>query len=561
MLPPRPVCRIGSSRDRQTMNERVAPKRKGVRKARGEAAGEGARPPSGAESLLGTLVGAGVEVCFTNPGTSEMHFVTALDKVPEMRGILTLFEGVASAAADGYGRMAGKPGSTLLHLGPGLGNAISNFHNARKARTPIVNLVGEHATTHLAYDAPLTADIEAIARPVSRWVRTSLSASTIAHDAAEAVAAAAGLGGGIATLIVPADASWDPSTGPVAPIAPVLPRRVGQAIVESVARALKGARKAAILARGTGLYGEGLESLGRIAAKTGATLFADTFAPRLERGAGRPVVHRMPYFAEDAAAVLEAFDVLVIAGTPPPVSFFAYPGKPSFLAAPGCAIHPLASPDDDVAAALADLADALGAPRKAGKAVRYELSVPGMPAGALDQAKVGAIVARLLPEGAIVSDECITSGAFTNQLGPSAKPHDILWLSGGAIGFGIPLATGTAVACPDRKSICLEGDGSGMYTLQALWTQARERLDVVTIIFANRSYKILHVELGRVGVDHETEKARRVLDIDDPALDWVKMSEGLGVPARRVDTAEAFADVLKAALAQKGPFLIEAVIP
>ncbi len=539
------------------MNVRAEMKRSGARASDKTPA---AKPQTGAESLLGTLVGAGVEVCFTNPGTSEMHFVTALDTVPQMRGILTLFEGVASGAADGYGRMTGKPASTLLHLGPGLGNAIANFHNARKARTPIVNIVGEHATTHLAYDAPLTADIEAIARPVSRWVRTSQSTGTVAHDAAEAVAAASSLSGGIATLIVPADISWDPSTGPAAPIAPVPPRRVEAAIVDGVARALKGARKAAILGRGPALHGVGLETLGRIAAKTGAVLFGDTFAPRMERGAGRPVVQRMPYFAEDAAAALAVFDVLVIVGTAPPVSFFAYPGKPSFLAAPGCAIHTLASPDEDVVAALTDLADALGAPRKAGKAGRYELAVPGMPTGSLDQAKVGTIVARLLPEGAIVSDECITSGAFTNEVGASAAPHDILWISGGSIGIGLPLATGTAVACPDRKCLCLEGDGSGMYTLQALWTQARERLDVVTVIFANRSYKILHVELGRVGVTAR-ERAGRVLDMDDPMLDWVKMSEGMGVPARRVDTAEDFADVLKAALAQKGPFLIEAVIP
>ncbi len=542
------------------MNERVSPKRAAPVRARRQPAGEGARPPSGAESLLGTLVGAGVEVCFTNPGTSEMHFVTALDTVPEMRGVLTLFEGVASAAADGYGRMTGKPASTLLHLGPGLGNAIANFHNARKARTPIVNIVGEHATTHLAYDAPLTADIEAIARPVSRWVRTSQSSATVAHDAAEAVAAASSLSGGTATLIVPADISWDPSTGPVAPIAPVPPRPVGEAVVEGVARALKGARKAAILGRGPALHGAGLEALGRIAAKTGAALFGDTFAPRMARGAGRPVVRRMPYFAEDAAAALADFDVLVLVGTTAPVSFFAYPNKPSFLAAPGCAIHTLASPDEDVVAALTDLADALGAPRKAGKAERYALDVPGRPSGPLDQQKVGAIVARLLPEGAIVSDECITSGAFTSEYGPSAAPHDILWISGGSIGIGLPLATGTAVACPDRKCVCLEGDGSGMYTLQALWTQARERLDVVTVIFANRSYKILHVELGRVGVT-AAERSGRVLDMDDPVLDWVKMSEGMGVPARRVDTAEDFADVFAAALKARGPFLIEAVIP
>lgn len=542
------------------MNERVVPKRDGVRKARGGAAGEGARPPSGAESLLGTLVGAGVEVCFTNPGTSEMHFVTALDSVPEMRGVLTLFEGVASGAADGYGRMTGKPASTLLHLGPGLGNAIANFHNARKARSPIVNIVGEHATTHLAYDAPLTADIEAIARPVSRWVRTSLSADTVAHDGAEAVAAAGSLSGGIATLIVPADISWDPSTGPVAPVAPVPPRRVEAAVVDGVARALKGARRAAILGRGPALHGAGLEALGRIAAKTGAVLFGDTFAPRMERGAGRPVVRRMPYFAEDAAEALSVFDVLVIVGTAPPVSFFAYPGKPSFLAAPGCAIHTLASPDEDVVAALTDLADGLGAPRKAGKADRYALTVPDLPSGDLDQEKVGAIVARLLPDGAMVADECITSGAFTHDYGPSAAPHDIMWISGGSIGIGLPLATGAAVACPDRKCVCLEGDGSGMYTLQALWTQARERLDVVTVIFANRSYKILHVELGRVGVS-AAERSGRVLDVDDPVLDWVKMAEGMGVPARRVDTAEAFADVFASAIKGSGPFLIEAVIP
>src|SRR6202453_4270285 len=163
---------------------------------------------NGAESLIRTLLGAGVEVCFANPGTSEIHLVAALDHMPEVRCVLGLFEGVVTGAADGYARMKEKPACTLLHLGPGLGNGLANLHNASRAQVPIVNIIGQHARYHLLYDAPLTSDIEAIARPYSKWLRTPSAASAIGRDAAEALVAARTAPGQIATLVVPADVAW-----------------------------------------------------------------------------------------------------------------------------------------------------------------------------------------------------------------------------------------------------------------------------------------------------------------------------------------------------------------
>jgi acetolactate synthase-1/2/3 large subunit len=509
---------------------------------------------NGAESLVETLVDGGVEVCFTNPGTSEMHFVAALDRFPGMRSILTLFEGVASGAADGYGRMAEKPAATLLHTGPGLANGLANFHNARKARTPIVSIVGDHATCHRQYDAPLSADVEAFARPVSGWVRSAADARSVASDGAAALAAALEPPGQIATLILPADCAWNEADGPAAP--PALPERETPApeTIDEVTAALRSREPAVILMTGQALLERGLETASRIAGATGARLMSQTFNARLQRGAGRAPIEPLPYFAESAVAALGGARHLILVGAQPPVSFFAYPDAPSWLTPEGCTIHTLAKPEEDADAALAAVADELGATSH--PPTLQEPSRVQPPTGALTPKAVHRSIAALLPEHAIVSDEAITGGFGMLYLSRGAAPHDWLQLTGGAIGQGLPLATGAAVACPDRKVICLEGDGSAMYTIQALWTQAREGLDVTNVIFANRSYAILEVELARVGAQ-PGPRARSNYFIGEPDLGFVEMARGLGVSAARVTSADEFNDRFAAAMQTPGPHLIE----
>lgn len=514
---------------------------------------------NGAESLVHTLVGCGVEVCFTNPGTSEMHFVAALDRVNGMRSILGLFEGAVTGAADGYGRMAEKPAATLLHLGPGLANGLANLHNARRASTPIVNIVGDHATYHAQYDAPLASDIKGFAGPVSGWIHSSPRPTTVAADGARAVAASLEPPGQIATLILPADTAWLEANRPAAPLPAPEPAHVDDAAVDQVAQALGNGKKSVMILRGAALKEKALASAGRIAAKTGVRLMCDTFAPRIQRGAGRVMVDRIPYFSEDIEREMEGTEQLILVGAKPPVSFFAYPGKPSWLTPDGCEIVVLAHPHEDGGAALAAVAEAVGAPKDpAGQA---ELNRPELPAnGALDQFTAGQVIGALLPDNAIVSDEAATSGIGSAIHTANSVPHDHLSLTGGAIGQGLPLATGAAVACPDRKVVCLHGDGGAMYTLQALWTQAREKLDVTTVIFANRSYAILNIELMRVGAENPGPKALSMLDLHNPELDWVKLAEGMGVEASRAETAEDFTDQFGAAIAAQGPRLIEVVL-
>jgi acetolactate synthase-1/2/3 large subunit len=513
---------------------------------------------NGAESLVRTLVGAGVDVCFSNPGTSEMHFVAALDKVDGMRAVLGLFEGAVTGMADGYGRMAEKPAATLLHLGPGLANGLANLHNARRAQTPIVNIVGDHATYHAQYDAPLASDIQGFARPVSGWVHSSPSSKTVAADGARAVQAARVAPGQIATLILPADTAWLDADGP-APALPIMgPVPVASLAVDRVAQALRSGRKSAMIIRGQALKKRGLIAAGRIAAKTGVRIMCDTFAPRLERGAGIVAVERIPYFAEQIVDTFKDIGELILVGSKPPVSFFAYPGKASWCTPEGCDIHYLAHAHEDGTAALEALADALGAPKDPAHVAPS--ARPDLPSGKLDQFSAGQIIAYYLPENAIISDEGATSGLGAQIATATGPAHDLLSLTGGAIGQGVPLATGAAVACPDRKVVCLQGDGGAMYTLQALWTQVREKLDVVNVIFANRSYAILNIELARVGAENPGPKALSMLDLHNPELNWVHLATGMGMEARRVDTAEDFADAFSSAIKARGPRLIEVML-
>jgi acetolactate synthase I/II/III large subunit len=514
---------------------------------------------NGAQALIRTLTGSGVDVCFSNPGTSEMHFVAALDAVPEMRGVLCLFEGVATGAADGYGRMAGRPAAALLHLGPGLGNGLANLHNARRARTPLLLVVGDHATHHKRFDAPLESDIEALAGTVSRWVRRSARSADVAADAAEAVAAAMRPPGGISTLILPADVSWSEGAEPARPLPVRPPASVPQETIESVAGTLRSGEPCVLLLGGPATRRPGLEAASRVAQATGARLLCETFPARLERGAGIPGIDRLAYLAEFAAEQLAGARHLILAGAAAPVSFFAYPGKASSLIPPGAEVHVLAEPADDVCGALGRLAD-LAAPGT--KPLAHEAERPELPSGDghLTGDAVAAAVGALLPEGAIVSDEANTSGLWLPGATAGAPPHDWLTLTGGSIGQGLPVATGAAVACPGRPVLALEADGSAMYTLSALWTHAREGLDITTVIFNNRSYAILNMELNRVGAEPAGDAARDLLELSRPNLDFVALANGMGVPASRASTPGEFGAQLQQALAEPGPHLIEAVI-
>jgi acetolactate synthase I/II/III large subunit len=512
---------------------------------------------NGAQSLVRTLVGGGVDVCFANPGTSEMHFVAALDTVPGIRCVLCLFEGVATGAADGYARMADKPAATLLHMGPGLANGVANLHNARRARSPIVNVVGDHATYHLQYDAPLTSDLEGIARPVSAWLRTSRSARMVGADAADAVSAARSTPGQIATLVLPADTAWTDG-GVVAQVPPPMPpKRVPDTVIDEVAQALCEGHST-LLIGGKGLRSRALELAAAIGLATGQPVTSISRNPRMERGAGRVAIDRLPNPIEKSIDMFHSLRSLILVDEDAPVAFFAHPGRPGKLTGPDSRVLTLASAADDVVGALEALAERVGA--KPGAVPRQEVLRPDIPGGELTLEKIGLALGALLPEHAIVCDESITSGRTFFKSTQGAPAHDWLQLTGGAIGIGMPMATGAAVACPERKVINLQADGSGMYTLQALWTQAREKLDVLTVIWANRSYKILHNEFVNVGAGHVGPSAHGMLSLDNPAIDWVSLARGLGVDGVRVASMEQLAIALRAGIGQRGPYLIEVVL-
>ncbi|HLU57866.1 MAG TPA: acetolactate synthase large subunit [Pseudonocardia sp.] len=520
---------------------------------------------SGAQALLGSLLDGGVDTCFANPGTSEMHFVAALDGVARMRAVLTLFEGVATGAADGYARMAERPAATLLHLGPGLANGLANLHNARRAGTGVVNVVGDHATTHAPLDAPLQSDIHAIAGAVSGWVRTTTSPAEVGADAAEAVAAAKA--GQVATLVLPADVSWSPGGVPAPPVPPPAPPAADPDAVRAAAAALTSGEPCVLLVGGDATRAAGLAAADRIAAATGARVLAETFPTRLERGAGVAPVDRLGYVVDVAVGQLAGARHLVLAGARRPVSFFAYPDKASDLVPAGCEVHALVPKEGAFAggtatAVLEELADLVApgtAPRPA-PAAR-----PPLPSGPLTVQSAAAVVGALLPEGAVVVDESVSSGLGLPAVTAGAPRHDWLTLTGGSIGYGLPAATGAAIACPDRPVWCLQADGSAMYTISALWTQAREGLDVTTVVYHNSAYAILRMELAQTGaaahLAGDGARARALLDLDRPDLDFVALAAGMGVPGERVTTAEALASALRRATAEPGPHLVEAVLP
>jgi acetolactate synthase I/II/III large subunit len=514
---------------------------------------------NGAQALMASLVGAGVDVCFMNPGTSEMHFVSALDSVPAMRGVLALFEGVATGAADGYARITGRPAAVLLHLGPGLANGLANLHNARRAASPVVTIVGAHATDHVRYDAPLQSDIEALARTVSGWVRTCGTTRDLAQDAVRAVAAASR--GQVATLVLPADVSWGANGEPASPRPAIPPEEVSDDQVRAAADVLSGrpgGEGVLLLLGGKALTARGLTAASRVSAATGARLLAETFPARMERGAGLPAVDRLAYLAEQAEAQLAGLRHLILAGARAPVAFFAYPGRPGDLVPAGCAVTVLADGGQDVQAALESLAGRVAA---GVSAVPAPASPPAAEPGPLTAISLANTIAASLPERAIVADEANTSGFALPAALAGAPRHSLLTLTGGSIGQGLPVATGAAVAAPDRPVLSLEADGSALYTIQALWTQAREQLDVTTVLINNAAYAILRLELARTAAGRAGPQAARMLDLSGPTQDFTQISTGLGVPATRVSTAEDLDAALRRAYAEPGPHLIEAMVP
>jgi acetolactate synthase-1/2/3 large subunit len=514
---------------------------------------------NGAECLLRTLLANGIDTCLMNPGTSEMQFVSALDRVPGMRGVLCLFEGVCSGAADGYARMLRRPAATLLHLGPGLGNALSNLHNARKAFSPVVNIVGEHTTAHLEHDAPLTADIETFARTVSGYVRTVESAAEMGNAAASAIAAAYGPPGQVSTLIVPADHSWTESGAPGAAARVAEPLAWNTDLVREARAALAAGEPVALMLGGGAVLARGLEAAGKLHAATGVRVFASRYAARVERGAGLFAPPRMAYFPEMARPMLAGLKRLYMVESQPPVSFFGYPNCPSSMVPEDCRVEVLAPIGADGVGALEALVEACGAADA--RPVPTPAARPELPVGAaLTPDTIGQTLAALMPEHAILSDEMVSAGeAIGRHLGGSAR-YDHLPVTGGSIGQGLPVAVGAALACPDRKVIAMEADGSGMYTPQSLWTMARERLDVVTVILANRRYRILDIEMQRTGAGEVGPAANEMIYIGRPTIDWVKISTGMGVRASRATTADEFITEFGEAVGRSGPALIEAVI-
>lgn len=512
---------------------------------------------NGAETLVETLLGSGIDVCFANPGTSEMHFVAALDKYPAMRCVLCLFEGGATGAADGYYRMKEDVAATLLHLGPGLANGVANLHNARKAKSGIVNIVGDHADYHLKYDSPLKADLAGISDAISHWSHATCDAQSVAQDGAAAVRAARSKGGQISTLILPANTAWNTADSPAKLMAPIALHRPSNDEIVTAAKLLS--KPGACLFVGhKALYGKLAQLAGKIAAKSGCEIVADFLVPRIERGAGAIDLTRMNYPIAENLEILKHIKHMVLCGSNRPVAFFAYPGLPSTPEPLDCHITELCPPDMDYAWTLQALADELDVGSKTNPK-HVKLDLPEIPTGAMSLAKVGEALGALLPENAIVVDEAVTSSGPLVEATRTARNQDWMHVVGGAIGQGLPVAVGAAIACPDRKVVSLMGDGSAMYTLQSLWTMAREGLDVVNIIFANRGYQILHLELANVGVEEVGRNAGRMFDVENPTLDWVALANGHGVSAERVTNADEFVPALRKGLATKEPYLIEVV--
>lgn len=514
---------------------------------------------TGAASLVETAQRAGVEICFANPGTTEMPIVAVLDRTPGLRVVLGLFEGVCTGAADGWGRMQRKPAATLLHLGPGLANGLANLHNARRARTPVVNWIGNHAVGHIGFDPPLNTDVAALAGCVG-WTRSVRSADEMAEASRAAVAAALGPPGRVASLLIPADCQWGSGPAPLtaAPLPRLEPPPAGA--IEAAARRLRGGA-AALLLGGSALSARGLRAAARVTAACACPVWIETFPARQECGRHLPHFPALPYFPEQATQALAGLQGLVLAGARDPVAFFAEPDQPSRFRPEAAGLCTLADPESavDAAEALEALAAELGAPAWSPPASRPPACHPGT--DPLSPDGLCRILAALIPERAIVVNEATTTGLTWNAVhAAQAAPHTMLFITGGAIGQGLPNALGAALACPDRRVIAFQADGSGLYTLQALWSMARENVDVTVVVCANRCYRILQIELARAGVAEPGPAARSLTDLRRPEIDWTALAQGFGVPACRVHTELDFSEALRRSFCQAGPSLIEAVL-
>lgn len=509
-----------------------------------------------ADALLKALVDNGLEVVFANPGTSEMHLVAAVDHYPQIRPVLGLFEGVVTGAADGYARMSGKAAANLLHLGPGLGNGFANIHNAKKARSPMINIVGDHATYHLKYDAPLTSDLDGLAKSSSDWVQRVKSPDELPAGGSRAWQAAHNFPGKIATLIVPADCAWSETNKTGEILNSVGPGDIDENVLNEAYKVLTNKSNCLLFLGGEFLDEQSLNMAAKITTKTGARLGTETFRKRQRRGQGIPVVEPLPYFSEMAEDFLEGIESIVFVGSKPPVSFFAYPDKKSYLSPENSKLVQLATFEQDGKKALESLCEML----KANEISKEFLPSPTSSAplnGELNPAHVGLLIGELLPEEAIVSDEAATSGFAIYPNTWNSKPHDWLSLTGGSIGQGLPLATGAAIACPDRPVICLHGDGGAMYTIQSLWTQARENLNVTNIIFSNRAYEILKIELDRVGALKTGPRAQSLFSLENPEINWTSLAKSMGVEAKTTLTVQDFRNEFSVAVKEPGPSLIE----
>ena len=511
---------------------------------------------TGADALVQTLADLGVDSCFANPGTSEMQLIAALDKESRIRSVLCLFEGVATGAADGYARISGKPAMTLLHLGPGYLNGGANIHNAFRAKSPMINVVGDHAVSHQRYDAPLASDIIGLAASSSRWIKSVDKVEQAGNLATEAWEACHGPEPGPVSLVLPADSAWKEGGRKGAMVrAPEL-RRPSHEKIETAVQAIKTAKSPMILMNGSALSETGLKHAAKLNTN-GIRIMIDTFAPKIARGVGRFMPDRMHYFAEGAMQDLKDCDLMILAGTKAPVAFFAYPDRPSLLVPEGCKVVSLGGFDTDSEKILFELVKAFGIENSAPLANRV---CPDKPAGKLSGTTIGTSIARYLPSNAIVSDDGVSNSIGCYFATVNAEPHDWLMLTGGAIGQGMPVALGAALAAPDRKVLCLSGDGAGMYTCQSLWSMARENVDVTTIVFVNHSYRILNIEQSRTGAKDPGHVAKSMLDLSNPEIDWVRLAQSMGVPGTLCTTAEEFDSALERAFSKEGPSLIAALL-
>ncbi len=506
---------------------------------------------NGAERLVTTAAEAGIALCLMNPGTTEMPLVSAFETEPRIRPILVVQEGVATGAADGYFRMAQRPAMVLLHLGPGLANGTAYLHDGRRSGSGVLTIVGEHASWHLSNDPPLAMDIAAVAGAVSAWVRTIDTAAAVAQDTLDATAAAAA--GAIATLIIPHDVQL----GAVPAVVPTLLTSALPIVRIGAALDILRAPGAALILGGDALSEASIRAAGRLAA-AGIRVLVHEFPARLERGGGLIAPERIPYFPEQAIACLSSSAGFVCAGAREPVAFFGYPGIPGRLLPPGAPIVHLFDRGADAARALETLADAIAAPA----ASAVNLPAPAKASGPLDPPTFAKAVAAAIPEFAIVMDEGNTTSPTLYAESAGAPRHSYLTQPGGAIGLGLPAALGAALACPNRPVIAVQADGSALYTLQALWTMARENTNVTVVLCDNRSYRILGMELTRTGKAPADfgRVERAMIDLGTPPIDWLALAKGFGVNGVGVACAEELTAAIMEAVRAPGPFIIVAEI-